>query len=244
MQFRPLPGITIACAILFAFLIGLGVWQLQRLQWKLALIDEVNRNMHAKPVRLGDGGRIVEEALTDYLHVVVRGRFDNSKESYIYSTGPDGAPVYHVIVPLAVDNGETYLVDRGIVPRELKEPATRPAGIVVGEITVVGTWRWAEAPGLFTPDPDRAHRIWFFKDVVGIARADGVRLWQEGLIEADATPNPGGWPKGGQTVVTFRNEHLQYAITWFLMAAGLLAVYIAYHVSRGRLSFRRPAARV
>ena len=47
--------------------------------------------------------------------------------------------------------------------------------------------------------------------------------------------NPGGWPKGGQTVVTFRNEHLQYAITWFALAAGLLAVYLAYHRSRGRL---------
>ena len=59
------------------------------------------------------------------------------------------------------------------------------------------------------------------------------------LIEADTTPNPGGWPRGGQTVVTFRNEHLQYAITWFLMAAALLGVYLAYHVSRGRLGFSR-----
>ena len=57
------------------------------------------------------------------------------------------------------------------------------------------------------------------------------------LVEADATPNRGGWPKGGQTEVHFRNEHLQYAITWFALAAGLLGVYIAYHVSRGRLSF-------
>jgi surfeit locus 1 family protein len=56
------------------------------------------------------------------------------------------------------------------------------------------------------------------------------------IVEADSTPNPGGWPKGGQTRVNFRNEHLQYAITWFLLAAGLLAVYFAYHVSRGRLT--------
>ena len=57
------------------------------------------------------------------------------------------------------------------------------------------------------------------------------------MIEADATPNPGGWPKGGQTVATFRNEHLQYAITWFGLAAVLFGVYIAYHISRGRLKF-------
>ena len=55
------------------------------------------------------------------------------------------------------------------------------------------------------------------------------------MIEADATPNPGGWPKGGQTVVSFRNEHLSYAVTWFGLAAGLIGVYLAYHMSKGRL---------
>jgi len=57
-------------------------------------------------------------------------------------------------------------------------------------------------------------------------------------VEADARANPGGWPLGGQTRVVFRNEHLQYAITWFALAIGLLGVYIAYHVSKGRLSFQ------
>ena len=57
------------------------------------------------------------------------------------------------------------------------------------------------------------------------------------LIEADATPNPGGWPLGGQTRVDFPNDHLQYAITWFGLALALLAVYLLYHRSQGRLSF-------
>ncbi len=80
--------------------------------------------------------------------------------------------------------------------------------------------------------PDLAHRIWYARDVQGIAKADGVTLAAPVIIEADATPNPGGWPKGGQTVVAFRNEHLQYAITWFGLAAVLFGVYLAYHVSR------------
>jgi surfeit locus 1 family protein len=58
------------------------------------------------------------------------------------------------------------------------------------------------------------------------------------LVEAGAAPNPGGWPKGGQTQVAFRNEHLQYAITWFALAAALLGVYLAYHISKGRLRWR------
>ena len=72
-----------------------------------------------------------------------------------------------------------------------------------------------------------------------MARQDGVALLAPVVLEADAAPNPGGWPKGGQTVVTFRNEHLQYAITWFALAAGLLLVYFAYHRSLGRLGFRK-----
>ena len=71
-----------------------------------------------------------------------------------------------------------------------------------------------------------------------IAKADGIDLAAPVIVEADATPNPGGWPKGGQTVVHFRNHHLQYAITWFALAAGLMLVYLAYHRSQGRLKFR------
>ena len=69
-----------------------------------------------------------------------------------------------------------------------------------------------------------------------MAAADGLHLAAPVVIEADATPNPGGWPKGGQTVVDFPNNHLSYAMTWFGLAAGLLGVYFAYHVSKGRLS--------
>ena len=102
-----------------------------------------------------------------------------------------------------------------------------------------GVWRTPGPPGTFTPAPDIAGRIWFSRDVPAIARADNVTPAAPVLLEADATPNPGGWPRGGQTVVTFRNEHLQYAITWFLMAAALVGVYLAFHVSRGRLGLKR-----
>lgn len=96
-------------------------------------------------------------------------------------------------------------------------------------------WRVPDAPGAFTPVPDVAHRIWYARDLRSIAAADKIRLAAPALIEADAAPNPGGWPRGGQTVVSFRNEHLSYAITWFGLAAGLIGVYLAYHASKGRL---------
>lgn len=239
LRFRPFVGFTIASAILFAFLIGLGVWQLQRLQWKLALIDEVNRNLTAAPLPLD--AIVVLGPKAEYRRVALSGRFDNTKEAYVYGIGVEGAPVFHVVVPFATDDGRTLLIDRGVVPRDLRDPSTRPRGIVGGETRIVGVWRAGDSGGAFTPPPDLANRVWFARDTTAIAKHLGVRLSAPALIEADSTPNLGGWPRGGQTVVTFRNEHLQYAITWFLMAAGLLGIYIAYHVSAGRLTFgKRP----
>jgi surfeit locus 1 family protein len=233
VSFRPFPGVTAACAVLLAFLIGLGVWQLQRLQWKLALIAEVTRNMAASPISLNAALALGHGA--EYRHVALTGRFDNAKESYAYGIDRDAVPDYHVIVPFTTDDHRTLMVDRGIVPPARRDPATRSEGQIEGETRVTGVWRTPDAPGTFTPARDPAHRIWYTRDASLIAASDNITLASPALIEADATPNRGGLPKGGQTQVEFRNEHLQYAITWFLMAAGLFGVYLAYHVSKGRL---------
>jgi surfeit locus 1 family protein len=236
-SFRPLPALSIACAILFAVLIGLGVWQLQRLHWKLGLIDEVKRNLSGTPLTLDHALALGRDA--QYHRVRLDGRFDNAKEAYVFGTGLQGAPVFHVIVPFRSDGGRVLLVDRGIVPRDRRDPATRTRGLIDGETVVAGVWRDPDPPGAFTPKPDLKKRIWYSRDVSDIARADDITPAAPVIVEADATPNLGGWPKGGQTEVNFRNEHLQYAITWFLMAAGLLGVYLAYHVSTGRLTVKR-----
>ena len=238
MTFRPLLGFTIVTVILFALLLGLGFWQLQRLQWKLGLIEQVHRNMAAAPISLDDAIRLGPGA--EYRRVTLHGRFDNAREAYIYSVGENGVPVYHVIVPLTTDDNRTVLVDRGVVPQDKMNPATRTAGIAEGETAVTGIWRSEEMPGAFTPPPDTIKRVWFVRNAGGIARVFHATLAAPVIVEADAAPNPGGLPKGGQTRVEFRNEHLQYAITWFLMAAGLLGVYIAFHISRGRLALKWP----
>ena len=103
---------------------------------------------------------------------------------------------------------------------------------------MTGVWRTPDAPGSFTPAPDIARRTWYARDLAGIAAAEHLRLAAPVVVEADATPNPGGFPKGGQTVVAFRNQHLSYAVTWFGLAACLLGVWLAYHISRGRIAFK------
>jgi surfeit locus 1 family protein len=231
LRFKPYPGFTLAALIFTAILIGLGVWQLQRLQWKLALIAEVNGHMVAPPVSL-DQALKMDAGAMQYRRLALTGRFDNAKEAYVFTTA-DGEPVYHVLTPFKADGGQTLLVDRGYVPKDRLDPSKRTA--VEGETRLVGVWRVPDAPGAFTPAPDIARRIWYARDLKSIAATEHIRLTAPVLIEADASPNPGGWPKGGQTVVSFRNEHLSYAVTWFGLAAGLIGVYFAFHISRGRM---------
>ena len=236
MTFRPYPGFTIACAVLFAILCWLGFWQLERLQWKLALIAQVNGNMAAAPVSLDEILAMNRQA-AQYRHVTLRGRFDHAKEAYVFTTDA-GAAVYHVLTPFTADDGRVLMVDRGEVPKDKLNPASHAPGNVSGETQVTGVWRAPDAPGSFTPPPDAAQRIWYARDLAGIAAADDLKLAAPVVVEADATPNPGGWPKGGKTVVTFRNQHLGYAITWFGVAIVLLGVWLAYHISRGRIAFK------
>ena len=235
MTFRPYPGLTIACALLFAILCGLGTWQLQRLQWKLALISTVDRHMAAAPVSL-DTILAMRPDDAQYRRVTFRGRFDHAKEAYVFTTDA-GAAVYHVLTPFRTDHGKTLIVDRGEVPKEKLDPATRAQGNPSGDVGVTGVWRVPDAPGAFTPRPDTAHRIWYARDLGAIAAADQLTLSSPVVIEADASPNPGGWPKGGQTVVSFRNQHLSYAVTWFGLAIVLLCIWISYHISKGRIAW-------
>jgi surfeit locus 1 family protein len=242
VYFRPLWKFTALMLPLFMGCVALGVWQLERLQWKLALVAQVNHNFAAPPIS-ADRALAIGTQGAQYHRVTLTGHFDNSKEAYIFATDASGAPAYHIITPFTLRDGRTLLVDRGIVPEGLRDPRTRTAGELDGQQHVTGVWRTPDAPGLFKPAPTLAERIWYARDVTGIAKADRIKLAAPVIVEADATPNPGGWPKGGQTVVTFRNEHLQYAITWFAFAAVILGGWIAFHISRGRLKWSHQEAR-
>src|SRR5258705_2964051 len=140
MTFRPSPGLTFACALLFALLCGLGSWQLQRLHWKLALIATVNGHMAATPVSL-DTILAMKPDDAQYRRVKLRGRFDHAKEAYVFTTDASGAAVYHVLTPFKTEAGKTLMVDRGEVPKERLDPTTRRAGNSGGDATVTGVWR-------------------------------------------------------------------------------------------------------
>jgi len=237
IRFRPLLVPTLWFVPGLLLLVGLGAWQLGRLQEKEALIASITAGMKAPPAPL-EQALAQGPANAEWHHVEVKGHFLHDKEVYFFAQGMKGAVGVQIITPLVEDDGTTILVNRGFVPDALKDPGSRGAGQVPGEVSLSGVVRVSENPGFFTPKSDPAARLWFVKNVPEMAAFLGVPVKAPIFVEADATPNPGGWPLGGQTNVDVPNDHLQYAITWFGLALALTGVYLVYHHSRGRLTLR------
>lgn len=217
-----------AGTILFAGFVALGVWQLQRLAWKLDLIARVDARVHAaaQPAPGPADWAQVSARRDEYRHVQARGTFDNAHEALVQAV-TDLGPGYWVITPLTTADGESILVNRGFVPADQALQASRQAGLIRGSVTVSGLLRISEPHGGFLRANQPAAGRWYSRDVAAIARADGLAEAAPYFIDADATPNPGGWPRGGLTVIRFRNSHLAYAMTWFALAA-MVAVWGAW----------------
>jgi surfeit locus 1 family protein len=234
---RHLVLFTLFMAAGLALLIGLGVWQLQRLEWKEGLIAKIEARVHAPPVTLKEAvasARAGEDI--SYLRVKTEGRFDHSKERYVYAVTDEGVG-WHVITPLVTPDGAVVLIDRGIVPDQLKDPATRPQGEIEGTVTVTGLARQPESQGRFTPDNEPEQNRWFWRDLGGLTRSMFPGAQPEVapfIVEAEKSDVPGGWPRGGATRLDIPNDHLQYAITWFLLAFCLVIIYAVYVRSRLR----------
>lgn len=218
-------------------LLGLGIWQMQRLEWKEGLIAKIAARVDAPPVALAEIEKRTGDEV-EYARVRVRGTFHHDAEQLIWAPDPRQGPGYHVYTPLQLDDGRFMLVNRGYVTEALRSASARPEGQIAGEVAVIGLMREPPQRGMFSPDHDGKTGVWFWRDFDGMARAalgpeagKAVRLF----LDAEAEPaNPGGWPQGGTTRLTLPNRHLEYALTWFGLAATLVAVLIAFIISRVR----------
>lgn len=224
------PGL--AALVALAILLGLGTWQIERKAWKEDLIARIVRQTRAEPVA-PPAPDAWDPARDEFRHVRVSGRFRNDSETLVHGLAPGETPGralqgYYVLTPLVREDGSTVLVNRGFVPTELKAQADRRDGLIEGPTTVTGILRASEARGLFVPEPDPAHGEWFNRDIAGIAAARGLSDVAPYLIEADAVPGQTTWPRGGQLRVDLPNNHLQYAFTWFGLAACLIAVFSVF----------------
>ncbi|MFW2851663.1 SURF1 family protein [Sphingomonas sp. TX0543] len=206
--------LTVAAILGF---VALGVWQLDRLQWKLALIRQVDAKLAAAPVPAPSATYRATAADT-YTRVVAQGRWLPARDSYVQAITVLGAG-YWVMTPLETARGR-ILVNRGFVPTDMRGHAPAASGVA----RVTGLLRLDEPGGGFLRTNDPVADRWYSRDVNAIAAAK--RLGPVAGWFIDAGRNGERWPRGGLTVIAFRNSHLSYALTWFAMAA-LLTVLAA-----------------
>lgn len=206
-------------AIAFAGLVSLGIWQIHRRAWKLDLIARVDARVHAQPVDapgIGLWPRINRQD-DEYQRVRAGGQWLAGKDTLVRASTALGSG-YWVMTPLRTTDGAVILVNRGFVPPEWRTATTHPA-LPDGPVEVTGLLRMSEPGGGFLHSNDPAHGRWYSRDVAAIARQYGLTETAPYFIDMDASARPGNGPAGGLTVISFPNNHLVYALTWFGLAA-------------------------
>lgn len=232
-KFRPL--LTIFSALAFMLLISLGVWQLQRREWKLDLIAKTQARLEDAPLSFDEAVRRAEAGEDmEYAPVVADGVYANDLEAPVFGTlnGEPGAYVFTPLEAPAPGGGRRFIyVNRGFVPQRLLAPRTRPEGEIIGETKVRGLFRTAErrtgVEKLFAPADAPEENLWFTRDPLRFAAHHGIET-SPYYIDSSGAENPAQWPKGGTTRLEFFNRHLEYALTWFGLAIALVGVYLAF----------------
>jgi len=237
---KGLLGPAAAALAAFAVLIGLGVWQLERKVWKENLIDAIGRRLAAAPVgppRASDWAKLDRDEW-EFRRVRLTGTFRHNQEALVYTSGstlrPDTSGAGYWVFTPAQTRDRLVPVDRGFVPLERKDIATRAAGQVSGSLDIVGALRWPEARSWFTPNDDPQKNIWFVRDPIAIAAGKGWGVVAPFYVEQESPVPPAGLPAPGKLVPNLPNNHLQYAITWFGLAAVLAGVFAVFAWGRYR----------
>jgi cytochrome oxidase assembly protein ShyY1 len=239
---RRVAGFGIFTLAMVALLVGLGVWQLQRRIEKHTLIAALDQRLAAPPEALPQASAWagLTPSKDEFRRVTFSATYAPLPDAMVYSAGSAvrddvSGPGAWAFLPARLASGEIVAVNAGFVQNTMQDRAQQDRAasrLVTGQpVTLSGYIRFPETPGSLTPLETVAKRLWFVRDVPAMARALG---WGEGgkavapfYVDLE-TPVPGsGIPKPGPLHVHLKDDHLQYAITWFLLAA---AVVIAFAV--------------
>ena len=246
--------LLLLAGVVFMGLLSLGVWQVQRLHWKLALIERVEQRVHALPVMAPgrDQWAAINRESSEYTRVQISGRFDHNRETLVRASTELGSGFW-VMTPMLVTEGFWVLVNRGFVSAAYRSPASRVGSAGQQKENVIGLLRLTEPGGTFLQHNDLAAGRWYSRDVQAIASSVALDTRSSAgasvaaapyFIDAAASPNAQAWPRGGLTVLSFYNNHVIYAVTWFVLAAmvAAAAAYLLYSERqlRATSTSRRP----
>jgi surfeit locus 1 family protein len=233
-----------------AVLLGLGTWQLNRKAWKETIVATLKTRGGQPPVpATGTWPGLPCHDLRntglpnpcEYQPLTVRGQFDHTRERHIFTAAPQAPGLgqgrgFWVFTPMRLDgSGKTVFVNRGFVPEDKKEQHARVAGQTTQTVEIAGLYRSAQERAMFDGQNDPGRNFWYVRNPSELWPADPASPVEEMWAYIDQTgPVPaGGLPLPLAGKVEFSNRHLEYAITWYGLAATLLGVYGVY--ARGRL---------
>jgi surfeit locus 1 family protein len=234
----------VAAGLLFAALVGLGLWQLRRLEWKEALIARIETRIRAAPTDLPpqrDWARLAPDDY-EYLRVGLRGRLDPTREALLFSAPPKGAgdePGYYVLSPFVLASGGAVLVNRGFAPQSRRDDPARRRTPAEDDIEIVGALRAPQSRNAFTPADDPAKGVWYTRDPEKMAASLGLADAAPFVLDQEPGdgPAPDGLFRARLEAAEIPNSHFAYAVTWFTLAfvlAVMFAIYASGAIRRGR----------
>ena len=244
-QRQPLSIMFVVFMLLLTSLcVGLGFWQLQRLEQKQTLIAAVADRASLKPIELPPVAewQSLEPAVYDFRPVTLTGKFDHQNVISVFTAlydarGDMEGPGFWIMTPFKLDSGGTIIVNRGFVPQSSKDLfASTSQGIegIAQSTTITGIARKSEQVGPFTPGPDISNRVEYVRSIDRLSAMMGIDHTLLPQIYVDQVAGEKGvLPQGGETKMTFPNRHLGYAITWFGLAA-VAAIMTLYWLWRQR----------
>jgi surfeit locus 1 family protein len=218
----------------FVVFLALGTWQIQRKAWKERLIATLEQRLSADPVPIpppSDWSNLTPEQ-DEFRRVKFVATIEPDADALVYTPGSAfrtdvSGPGYWVFTPAKLVDGATVVLNRGFVPQEQHDAgASRPRA---GRIELIGAMRWPEPRGWFAPNGDPAHNLWFVRDQRAIAQAKGWGEVAPFFVELETPTGQSALPRAGKLTVALRNEHLQYAITWYGLAA-VLAISFGFWI--------------
>lgn len=221
---------TVIAAIMVAVLVGLGLWQLQRRDEKHALIAALTERLAAAPAPLPpqDQWATLSPARDEFRRVTFTAIYEVKPDARVFSSGSalrtdlSGTGAF-VFAPARLANGAIVAIDRGFVPDGQQDRAAQTSSD--HPVTLTGYLRFPETAGMLTPHEESAKRLWFVRDHRAMAAAYGWGEVAPFYIDLESPAPASGVPKPGPLQVHLKDDHMQYAITWFGLAAAVLIAF-------------------
>jgi cytochrome oxidase assembly protein ShyY1 len=236
---RGIAGLGIFTLLTVALLVGLGVWQLQRRVEKHALIAQLTERLAAAPAALPPLAqwRALTPATDEFRRVLFSATYESGPDAMVYSSGSAirediSGPGTWAFLPARLSTGDTVVVNAGFVQNTMQDRAQQDGVVrrlVTGQpATLTGYIRFPESAGALTPRENIAKRLWFTRDHAAMARALGWGGVAPFYIDLEQPVPESGVPKPGPLQVHLKDDHLQYAITWFGLAGAVLIAFAVW----------------